>query len=403
MKKILFVFFILMFTVLCSWAQMGVAKIKYDEAEEYYTSKKYDETLKRLEEIEVILKSTNPKLMYLKIMCYSKILESDPNKRFKLLLDFRKLCNTYLTQYDNLPDLEDKFKGVYNTLNLFEKYPQNEEELASIQIDIKKARTYRFVKDSIDYPKAEYYFQKAMKKGDVSAQVELAFMYLKGFQGVDQNIIKAYKIYNDLSQMGNSTGYYGMANAYLNGLSGFTKDVQKGIEYLKKSSELGNNLASKSLASIYAEGDVSDFKNSSLASKYIKLAKEQGANDGDFYYYLGSCSYFGWDGSKNLSLAAQYWKQSALLGDPKGQNGLGYLYQKGEGGLELNLQTALYYYKLAAERYYYLAESNLYYMYQSVLPSHLRSSKEAKYWNSRYQINPIKSVGIYQNGYFKLY
>jgi len=105
-------------------AQMGIAKIKYEEAEDAYTSKQYTLCLEKLDEVVGILKSTNPRVQYLRITCMSKVIEKDPFSNPEKLFQLNKYCNNYLTEYENISDLEDKYKTVYNILESFKKFPK---------------------------------------------------------------------------------------------------------------------------------------------------------------------------------------------------------------------------------------------------------------------------------------
>jgi uncharacterized protein (TIGR02145 family) len=113
MKKLLTLTFILLATTQFAFAQQAIAKIKYEEAEEAYAVKDYKTTLKKLDEVETILKSTNPKVMYLRIMAQSSDIEYNPLNDLNILVNTRKLCAKYLKDYENVPNNEDKYRDIY--------------------------------------------------------------------------------------------------------------------------------------------------------------------------------------------------------------------------------------------------------------------------------------------------
>ena len=129
MKKLLTLTFILFATAQFAFSQQAIAKIKYEEAEEAYAAKNYESTLKKLDEVETILKTTSPKVMYLRIMAQSSTIENNPLNDFNILANTRKLCAKYLKNYENVPNYEDKYLDVYKMAEaLNAKYPATLDE-----------------------------------------------------------------------------------------------------------------------------------------------------------------------------------------------------------------------------------------------------------------------------------
>jgi hypothetical protein len=126
MKKTILIAFILLASTQFAFSQQAIAKIKFEEAEEAYSSTDFETTISKLNEVETILKSTNPKVMYLKIMAQSKILEKNPLNDYKIIENTRRLCTKYLKDYENVPNNEDKYRDIYKTSEALKLYSENE-------------------------------------------------------------------------------------------------------------------------------------------------------------------------------------------------------------------------------------------------------------------------------------
>jgi uncharacterized protein (TIGR02145 family) len=133
MKKLLTLAFILLATTQFAFAQQAIAKIKYEEAEEAYATNKFELTVTKLNEVEAILKSTNPRVMYLKIMAQNAIINNNPYKDFEILKNIRYLSAKYLKDYENVPNNEDKYRDIYKISEaLNANYPKTLDEFNKI-------------------------------------------------------------------------------------------------------------------------------------------------------------------------------------------------------------------------------------------------------------------------------
>lgn len=117
---------------LFTFSQGTIAKIKYEQAEEAYQEGKYQDAINYLNEVETILKGTNTRISYLKILCQNKLVEKSKLSDFTLINSLRKNCDTYLQTVDGIPDLEDKFKEVYFISESLKTYPKTQAEYDAI-------------------------------------------------------------------------------------------------------------------------------------------------------------------------------------------------------------------------------------------------------------------------------
>lgn len=115
-----------------------LAKVKYEQAEMEYSKKNFGEALNLLAETEKILKSSNTRIQYLKILCLDKKLEWDTTATFLDLTTLKKNCDLYLKAVDGKPEYEDRFKEVYLITEKIKKYPQTEAGFKSHLEEIRK-------------------------------------------------------------------------------------------------------------------------------------------------------------------------------------------------------------------------------------------------------------------------
>jgi TPR repeat protein len=401
MKKELVVIFFLL-TSIISRAQMGVAKIKYQEAEEAYTANKFLLCLEKLDGVVEILKETNPKVQYLRITCTSKLVEKDPIGNFGQLMQLREYCKGYLNEYDKIPDLEEKYKTVYEISESIKAYPQNEEEYQQVIMMRKRGRVYRYQSDSLNFNRAEDFFTQAYKKGDMRSLVELANLYKTGGYGVEEDLSKSYRCYQKLADNDIAEGLYYIGLAYLNGSNGYQVSSQKAYDMIEAAAEkkyvpaMATNAIIQFCYFQYKKSgtDKAEIANiMSATSKKLLAASFAGADDGEFNYYMGKAYSLGVisTGVDQIK-AVEYFTKSANFGNIKGKNALGFYYKNGMGGLQKSYTKAFELFTFAAERMLAAAEYNLYTLYSNGAPDFEKNSKLQQYWFDRYTINNNKSI-----------
>ena len=91
--------FMIIAAVQFSFAQNTIAKLKFEEAEEAYTSNNFELTLTKLKEVETLLKGTNPRTLYLQILSQTKIIERNPLGDYDIIESTKKSINKYLMDY----------------------------------------------------------------------------------------------------------------------------------------------------------------------------------------------------------------------------------------------------------------------------------------------------------------
>lgn len=103
-----------------------------------------------------------------------------------------------------------------------------------------------------DYGKAAYWYEKAAKQGNVSAQFNLGVLYDKG-QGVEQDYAKAAYWYEKAAEQGDVTAQFVLGTLYYKG-QGVEQDYIKATYWFGKSAGQGNAKAQYNLAFCYEHG-----------------------------------------------------------------------------------------------------------------------------------------------------
>ena len=273
MKKIITLAFILIATTQFAFSQQAIAKIKYEEAEEAYTANKFELTVTKLNEVEAILKSTNPRVMYLKTMALYGTFTKSYYKNFEVLINVQHLSNKYLKDYENLPDNDDKYRDVYKVAEAVKCFPDDEVKFITYRTNLitklkKEADDYMYVKDSIDYTKAFNCYTQLLKYGDIRANAELGRCYYNGWSVV-QDFKKAFTYATIAADKGDPVAQNLLGLILLINDNGVVpRDATKAQKLFEMAADQGNVKATYNLA-YYIYGDAS-----SKGLYYLKLCYE---------------------------------------------------------------------------------------------------------------------------------
>src|SRR5687768_1726012 len=98
MRRILLLLCCCFFLQVAAMAQANeaIAKLKFEEAEEAYNTGNYQATLSKLDDVETLLGTLNPRTLYLRILAQEKIVSQDPYGKFAVLESLRGYCDMYL-------------------------------------------------------------------------------------------------------------------------------------------------------------------------------------------------------------------------------------------------------------------------------------------------------------------
>lgn len=127
-----------------------------------------------------------------------------------------------------------------------------------------------------------------------------------------------------------------------------TPDLKLGNKLLREDAEKGNAQDQVYVGIWYLSGTMEGYaKDPVEAMKWFRKAAEQGNAQGQ--NMLGQLYAKGEGVEKDLTVAVEWLQKSAAQGEPHACLSLGYAYEKGAGGLPVDKQKAIEYYRKAGE------------------------------------------------------
>ena len=196
-----------------------------------------------------------------------------------------------------------------------------------------------------DYAKAADLYTKAAEKGHVRAMYNIGNMYMAG-DGVQKDYAKAKYWYEKGAAKGDDASLQGIGLLYHYG-HGVSKDLNKAAEWYIKAADKGNEIALRNMSSLDSEKVFNWFK------------KNENKNIKDIHYYLANMYQNGRGTTVNKNEAHKYFMKAAKLGSSVSQYMVGYNYDEGYGGVDIDWKKAVEWYKKAADQNNYAAISEL--------------------------------------------
>ena len=189
--------------------------------------------------------------------------------------------------------------------------------------------------------KKETFLEKSERlaaEGDVEAQMNLAYMYLYGTNGVEADYAKSAKYYEMAAAQNNPIALNNLGSLYFNGI-GVQKDIRTALDLFQKSADLGNENAAINLAFIYLKGGAKDAERN---RKAVGLFEKAQAKSHIAQFMLGYAYYKGFVVPQDYEKAFALIKKAAM-GDSnidEAQLILAKLYRHGYGTVQ-NYQNAI--------------------------------------------------------------
>jgi TPR repeat protein len=185
-----------------------------------------------------------------------------------------------------------------------------------------------------DYNEAVTWYRKAAEGGDVDGMAGLAYMYSEG-HGVTQDFGQAMTWYRKAADLGNAWAMNNIGTLYQNG-QGTPKDLDQAGIWYRKAVAAGNEDARGNLSRLPGTNN-SPASNTSSNTSLGAAEKDQITKRADDAY----------DRQDYASAVPEY-RKLALAGDVWGMSRLGYLYDRGLGIRQDDVQSA-YWLRKAAE------------------------------------------------------
>ncbi len=188
-----------------------------------------------------------------------------------------------------------------------------------------------------------WYFDAA-QQNNINSQYNLGVMYAKG-RGVKQNFSEAFRWYKKAAEQNDASALATIAMMCEKGI-GTDKNEQQAIEYYKLAARQDNVHAQFTLGNLYAKGTGVN-KDYVEAFKWFKKAAENGHINAQLNlgYFYGK----GKGTDRQDELAVDWFEKAAEQGNPNAQYNLGVIYSRGRG-TEIDLEKSKKWYKKAAEQ-----------------------------------------------------
>ncbi len=267
------------------------------------------------------------------ILCciLSSLVAINTNAQTVELFDENALDNATKTETNQLETVQHLEETSQNN--------KNEEDKDGLLSFITKPLSLFFsADDKIKTPdgKEETFLEKATRQaleGKLEDQMNLAYMYLYGTNGVQQDFNKAFEYYQMAAKQNDPIALNNLGSLYFNGI-GVEKDNKTALALFKKAADLGNDNAATNLAFIYLKGGVKDPVRNKIAMDLFKKAAQSGNNVAKFM--LGYAYYIGFVYQQNFDQAFNLVK-SAANGDSnidEAQIVLAEMYLNGKGTVQ---------------------------------------------------------------------
>lgn len=128
------------------------------------------------------------------------------------------------------------------------------------------------------------------EEGNLEEQMNIAYMYLYGINGVKQDYQKAFQYYSLAAKQEDPIAINNLGSLYFNGI-GTEKDIKKALILFQQASDLGNDNASLNLGFIFLTGGTKDPNLREKAMELFQKSADTGNKIAKFMvgyaYYVG--------------------------------------------------------------------------------------------------------------------
>ena len=365
MKKILLAIFLIALIQIV-FAQNSIAKLKYEEAEEAYSLNNFELVLSKIKEVEILLKSTNPKLLHLKILTLDQLVKQPAFKNDpELIAGLQKDCALYLKKYESLQSNEEKYREVFK-ISETQEYKDGEllykkAQSGDITAQVNMAKYYERKKR---FESAIVWYEKAALLGNTDAMYQLGFIY----QLQKKDFINSVKWHEMAAAKGSKESMVRLGQTYELGFQITPVNIDKAIDWFKKAADLKSIEAMQYLGDLNLHGEGIAIDGNSALEWYTKAIQIKPENRDDTFSLCGVRSrlidlfYTGKILEKNFAKAEEYAKEGIqFLNNENSQSAnnytaiflsdLGDIYKAGGFGIKQDYIKAFNYYTESANKW----------------------------------------------------
>ena len=177
-----------------------------------------------------------------------------------------------------------------------------------------------------DIRQARHWFEKAARRGDAPAQVNLAVIYIKGW-GTAQNYGAALNWLTAAAKQGHPSAYANLGILYMNGW-GLRRDYAEARKHLELAAKAGDSLAQSNLGYLYDRG-LGVVQDYAVSAHWYHLAAENGNPLGQ--NNLADLLLLGQGARQSYQEAFHWFEMAAQQGHTGARIDLGFLLMNGLG------------------------------------------------------------------------
>jgi TPR repeat protein len=188
-------------------------------------------------------------------------------------------------------------------------------------------------------------WRRAAEVGDARAMVAIGQMYLVGDGGLAKDPVAAMQWFQKAASLGDVGAMFHVASGSRDGL-GIEKNPMQSLTWFEKAANNGHAPSMSALGALYMKGDIIP-QDGALAALWLRKAVDAG--DVEAICNLGWMRERGFGGlTKDENEAAKLYQQAADLGHTRGMYNTAWMFEFGCGGKKKDLSRALDWYRKAA-------------------------------------------------------
>ena len=209
-----------------------------------------------------------------------------------------------------------------------------------------------------DYRKAFKWAKTSAEKGYAPSEHLLGMFYYLG-EGIDRDFNQSLFWLERSANQGFIEAQRTLAGIYEEGFDQNSEYSKKAFHWHKKAAEIGDIRAQRIVSMYYLQGGIAVEKDEKQFLYWMEKSARGGDAQAQFMMFL---TYYGKvDATANIDLdidlAVDWLIESARNNFARAQYFLGYMYYKGENGVEKNITAAIYWLEQAAKQGYGQAET----------------------------------------------
>ena len=307
-------------------AQVALAKLKFEKAEEAYNDGKYQDALNNLDEAQRIFGKSNAPIHYLRVICRDRLLSKSYLDEIvdKALLS--EECASFLALYADNANLSEKYREVYEISG---RHKSEHLNLVKRAIEGNADAQYQVAKlyDSQGYAsasaKALLWFTKAAHQGHDKAMVEVAIAYNFKAHATKADTLQAIKWYTKAAAKNNGQAMYRLGR--------MAKTDSEALQWYQKAAAVGDDDGIREIGGYYQEGKGVAQDYQKALEWYLKAAAK---SDAVSMNKIGELYLEGLGVAQDTKEARKWFSKAVVSGKDRfgfSSSNMGMIYYKGLG------------------------------------------------------------------------